>query len=63
MRRLDLDEMARWTGLVRGTVRYLAMGVTSPNANTLAKIATVLEVPIQSFFVANDKESPRRSQP
>lgn len=54
-RDLDRKELAQRARLAVNTIHYLCLGVTEPKASTLARIATVLEMPIEAFFVAKDK--------
>lgn len=54
-RALDEVELARAAGLSDRTVYYIARGVTDPKASTLAKLASVLGVSVEDFFVRKDK--------
>jgi transcriptional regulator with XRE-family HTH domain len=45
-------EVAALTGLARPTVSMISVGVTTPRADTLAKLARALGVQVQAFFRA-----------
>lgn len=46
-----MTELAKQARMERQTVSYLERGVTTPRADTLAKLATALGVSIVEFFV------------
>ena len=47
---LSRDQVAEVTGLALTTVMYIDRGITAPKAETLAALATALEVPVAAFF-------------
>ena len=50
-RGLLLPELASLAGLAPNTVNYIERGVTAPRADTLAKLATALNVDVSKFFI------------
>lgn len=48
---LTRDEVARLAKLGSRTIYYLDKGMTSPRADTLARLATGLGVSVTAFFV------------
>lgn len=50
----EVSGLAKKTRLSPRTVYYLDKGMTVPTADTLAKLATVLDVSIEDFFVQKD---------
>jgi transcriptional regulator with XRE-family HTH domain len=46
--------LAELAGMHENNVRFIAHGWTEPRANTLAKLATALKVPVTEFFTKKD---------
>lgn len=56
-RGLSAAELAKAAKLTERTVNYIEKGYSDPRASSLARIASVLDVPIGTFFVQKEQEA------
>jgi len=49
-KRITVLDLAAQSGMTRAALYMIARGAVTPKATTLAKIASVLDVPIERFF-------------
>lgn len=57
-REISMRELARQSGLSANALSMIERGLTSPSVSTLIKLAGALEVPITSFFRAEQERQP-----
>ena len=49
-KRITVLDLAAQSGMTRAALYMIARGAVTPKATTLARIASVLDVPIERFF-------------